>query len=152
MTTRRQHSAAFKAKVALEALRGERTINELAADYGVHPVPITQWKNVVLDEVPKLFSSRRGANSKAEAALKAARYQQIGQLKVDLAWRKKKLAISVEAKRQLVEPEHPMSSLRRQCALLGLSRSGLYDQPVGPSAEDMERLRLLDEQYTAAPF
>ena len=72
MTMRRQHSAEFKAKVALEALRGERTINELAAEYGVHPVQITQWKKVVLEEVPKLFSNRRGAKAKEEEALKAA--------------------------------------------------------------------------------
>jgi putative transposase len=62
------------------------------------------------------------------------------------------LGISGEAKRQLVEPEHPRISLRRQCALVGLSRSGLYYQPVGPSAEDVELMRLLDEQYTATPF
>jgi transposase-like protein len=88
---RRQHRAEFKAKVALEAIRGERTINELAAGYGVHPVQITQWKKVVLEEVPKLFSSRRGAKSKEEEALKAALYQQIGQLKVELDWLKKKV-------------------------------------------------------------
>lgn len=88
---RRQHSAEFKAKVALEAIRGERTINELAAEYGVHPVQITQWKKVVLEEVPKLFSSRRGAKSKEEEALKGARYQQIGQLKVELDWLTKKV-------------------------------------------------------------
>jgi transposase-like protein len=87
---RRQHSAEFKAKVALEAIRGERTINELAAEYGVHPVQITQWKKVVLDELPQIFSSRRGARPKAEEALKAALYQQIGQLKVELDWLKKK--------------------------------------------------------------
>jgi len=46
---RRQHSAEFKAKVALEAIRGERTINELATEYGVHPVQITQWKKVLLE-------------------------------------------------------------------------------------------------------
>jgi putative transposase len=62
------------------------------------------------------------------------------------------LAISVEAKRQLVEPEHPRISVRRQCALLGVARSGLYYQPVGLSAEDLELMRLLDEQYTATPF
>jgi transposase-like protein len=89
MTMRRQHSAEFKAKVALEALRGERTINELAADYGVHPVQITQWKKVALEALPKLFSSRRGAKEKDEDALKAALYQQIGQLKVELDWLKK---------------------------------------------------------------
>jgi putative transposase len=88
---RRQHSAEFKAKVALEAIRGERTINELATEYGVHPVQITQWKKVLLEEVSTLFSSRRGAKSKEEDALKAALYQQIGQLKVELDWLKKKV-------------------------------------------------------------
>jgi putative transposase len=105
---------------------------------------------VVLEEVPQVFSSRRGAKSKEEDALKAALYQQIGQLKVELDWLKKKLGISVEAKRQLIEPNHPRLSLRRHCALLGLARSGLYYQPVGPSAEDVALMRLLDGQYTAA--
>ena len=88
--SRRQHSGEFKAKVVLEALRGERTINELAAEYGVHPMQITQWKRVALDELPKVLSNRRGTNSKDEEALKAALYQQIGQLKVELDWLKKK--------------------------------------------------------------
>jgi transposase-like protein len=91
MTVRRQHGAEFKAKAALEALRGERTINELAAEYGVHPVQVTQWKKVVLEEVPQLFSRRRGAKAKEEEALKAILYQQIGQLKVELDWLKKKV-------------------------------------------------------------
>lgn len=43
---RRQHSGEFKAQVVLEALRGERTLHEIAADYGVHPLPMTQWKQV----------------------------------------------------------------------------------------------------------
>ena len=81
---RRQHSAEFKAKVALEAIRGERTIHELAAQYGVHPVHITHWKKVILEEVPTLFSSRRGGKPKEEEALQAALYQQIGPLKVEL--------------------------------------------------------------------
>jgi putative transposase len=88
-TQRRQHRAEFKAKVALEAIRGERTINELAAEYGVHPGQITHWKKVLLAEVPTLFSSRRGAKSKEEDALNAALYQQIGQLNVELDWLKK---------------------------------------------------------------
>src|SRR5918995_1684164 len=128
-TQRRQHSGAFKAKVALEAIRGERTVNELAADYGVHPVQITQWKRVALDALPDIFSSRRGAKHKDEETLKAALYQQIGQLKVELDWLKKKWALSVEQKRQLIEPGHPHVSLRRQCALLGLARSSLYTEP-----------------------
>jgi transposase-like protein len=90
-TPRRQHSGEFKAKVVLEALRGERTINELAAEYGVHPMQITQWKRVVLEELPQVLSSRRGTRSKEDEALKAALYQQIGQLKVERDWLKKKV-------------------------------------------------------------
>ena len=62
------------------------------------------------------------------------------------------MAISVEQKRELVEAGHPRLSLRRQCALLGLTRGSWYYQPVGPSAEDVELMRVLDEQYTATPF
>jgi putative transposase len=62
------------------------------------------------------------------------------------------LAISVEQKRALMEAGHPQLSLRRQCALLGLARGSWYDQPLGPSVEDVELMRLLDEQYTATPF
>ena len=88
-TSRRQHSGEFKAKVVLEALRGERTINEIAGEYGVHPLQITQWKKVALEGLPTLLSSRRGTKSKEEEALKASFYQQIGQLKVELDWLKK---------------------------------------------------------------
>jgi transposase-like protein len=90
---RRQHSGAFKANVAIEAIRGERTVNELAADYGGHPVQMTQWKRVALEALPDIFSRRRGAKHKDEETLKAALYQQIGQLKVELDWLKKKVGL-----------------------------------------------------------
>jgi putative transposase len=77
--------------MVLEALRGERTINEMAADYGVHPLQITQWKKVALAGLPTRLSSRRGPKHQEEDALKAALYQQIGPLKVDLDWLKKKV-------------------------------------------------------------
>jgi putative transposase len=60
--------------------------------------------------------------------------------------------MSVEQKRALIEPAHPQLSIRRQCALLGLARSTLYDQPLGASAENLQLMRVLDEQYTATPF
>jgi putative transposase len=60
--------------------------------------------------------------------------------------------MSVEQKRALIEPPHPQLSIRRQCALLGLARSTLYDQPLGGSAENLQLMRLLDKQYTATPF
>jgi transposase-like protein len=91
---RRQHSGEFKAQVVLEALRGERTRNALAAEYGVHPMQITPWKRVALEALPELLSSRRGTKPKDEEALQAALYQQIGQLKVELDWLKKKVGLA----------------------------------------------------------
>ncbi len=92
-TNRRQHSSALKAKVALAAIRGDKTVNELASDYGVHPVQISQWKKVLQEEAPRLLSSRRGRQHKDEEELKAALYQQIGQRKVALDWVKKKAGL-----------------------------------------------------------
>jgi transposase-like protein len=87
--SRRQRSGELKAKVVLEALRGERTINELAAEYGVHPMQIPQWKRGAMDELPQLLSSRRSTKPQDEEALKAALSQQSGQLTVELDWLKK---------------------------------------------------------------
>jgi putative transposase len=90
--TRRRYSGEFKAKVALAAIRGERTMNELAAEYGVHPAQIAQWKKIAQEELPGVFTAPR--NGKGEEELKAALYQQIGQLKVELDWVKKKAGLA----------------------------------------------------------
>jgi len=87
---RRQHSGECKARGALAAIRGEKTVNELASAYGVQPVQISQWKRAVQEEVPRLLSSHRGRRAQEEEALKATFYQQIGQLKVEGDWLKKK--------------------------------------------------------------
>jgi putative transposase len=60
--------------------------------------------------------------------------------------------LCLEQKRALIEPAHPQLSIRRQCRLLGLARSTLYDRPLGESAENLYLMRVLDEQYTATPF
>jgi transposase-like protein len=86
---RKRYSAAIKAKVALEAIRGQKTANEIASEYGVHPTQIAQWKKQVLDELPCIFS--QGQREKTDEALIAALYQEIGQLKVELDWLKKKV-------------------------------------------------------------
>lgn len=90
---RKQHSAEFKAKVALEAIKGLKTVNELASEYGVHPTQIHQWKKQLLEELPGIFSSRRAQDQKEQEDLTANLYQQIGQLKVELDWLKKKSGI-----------------------------------------------------------
>ena len=87
-TQRKRYSAEFKARVALDAIKGHKTINELASIYGVHPTQITHWKHQLQQEVPQIFSARR-ATVDGQDALQAQLSQQIGQLKVELDWLKK---------------------------------------------------------------
>ena len=90
---RKQHSAQFKARVALEALKGQKTVNQLAGEYGIHPTQISHWKRQLQDGVQEVFSSKRQNQEKEEAELKAVLYQEIGQLKVELDWLKRKTAL-----------------------------------------------------------
>jgi len=81
-TIRRQHSAAFKAKVALEALKGEDTVAELASRFQVHPSQIRTWKRMLAEGAGELFKNG-GGQEKAQETLVSQLYQQIGQLKVE---------------------------------------------------------------------
>ncbi len=90
MAKRRQHSPEFKAKVVLAALKGDRTLNELGAAYEVHPIQIAQWKKQAVAALPQVFGVRRDREAEDHEALKAALFQEIGQLKVELDWLKKK--------------------------------------------------------------
>ena len=90
MAQRKRHSAEFKAKVCLEALREQKTVNELAGEFGVHVVQICQWKKAALEQLPVIFSINKAKREKEGEALTDALYQQIGQLKCELDWLKKK--------------------------------------------------------------
>ena len=87
---RTKRSPEFKAKVALAALRGDKTVNELASLYSVHPNQITAWKRQAQEQLVAVFDSKKNTPSKADEMLKEALYCQIGQLKVELDWLKRK--------------------------------------------------------------
>lgn len=87
---RRRHDPAFKAKVALEAVKGEKTVAQLSSDYGVHPNLIRQWKKRLLEELPGIFSNKSKRSRNDHVELESELYRQIGQLKVELDWLKKK--------------------------------------------------------------
>lgn len=91
---RKQHTAQFKAKVAIEAIKGEKTIAELTSLYGVHPNQITKWKKRTFESLPDVFSKKHDRETKDRDALEEELYKQIGQLKVELDWLKKKLWIN----------------------------------------------------------
>jgi transposase-like protein len=87
--TRKRHSAEFKAKVALEALKGLKTVNELSSEYGVHPTQISQWKKQLQTGSRELFSGARAKAAVDQEAQQAQLYEQIGRLKMELDWLKK---------------------------------------------------------------
>src|SRR5262245_21991278 len=86
-------SAAFKQKVAIEALKGDRTINEIAKEYGVHPVQVSQWKKELIDGAELLFGKHKRKGSDGEVE-KAALERKVGQLTIEIDWLKKNLGSS----------------------------------------------------------
>src|SRR4051794_8002667 len=93
---RRSFSCAFKAKVALAACRGDKTTAQLAAEYEVHVGQITAWKKQLLEGSPGLFEDGRSKRATEDAADEEELYEQIGRLKMEVEWLKKKLPSSAE--------------------------------------------------------
>ena len=91
---RKQYSAALKAKIAVEAVKGQRTVQEIASQYGVHPNQVTQWKKQLQESAADVFSNGRVRDGEADEQMKAELYQQVGKLQVELDWLKKKSGLS----------------------------------------------------------
>lgn len=89
--TRKQYSADLKARVAVAAIKGDKTINELASHFEVHPNMITKWKTQALSELPRIFSQPGKRGDAGAESVQAGLYEQIGRLKVELEWLKKKM-------------------------------------------------------------
>ncbi len=92
-TKRKQYTAAFKAQVALAALKGDRTVNELAGHYGVHPTLIHGWKQQLLAGAEAVFANGHPAAAADVEARQAELFEQIGRLKMELEWLKKRAAV-----------------------------------------------------------
>jgi transposase len=88
---RKQHTAAFKAQVALAALKGDKTVPELAGQYGVHPTLIHAWKKQLLAGADQIFGNGHQTASVSVETEKAELFEQIGRLKMELEWLKKKV-------------------------------------------------------------
>ena len=91
---RKRHGAEFKAKVALEALKGVKTVNELSSVYGVHPTQISQWKRQLQQGSRELFAGARGKETQDHEAEQAKLYEEIGRLKMELDGLKKTAGVS----------------------------------------------------------
>ena len=87
---RKKYNSAFRAKVALEAIGEQKTLAELASEYDVHPTQITNWKKELLERAGEVFDKNASREVKAAQVREAELYRQIGQLKVEVDWLKKK--------------------------------------------------------------
>lgn len=92
MSKRRRHSSEFKFKVALEAAKGTKTLSELAQEHQLHPSQISEWKQRLLAEGGQIFSTGQARRQREQAEVETQLYEQIGRLKMELEWLKKKVA------------------------------------------------------------
>ena len=87
--TRKTHPPALKAKVALEAIKAQRTTTEIAQAYGVHPNLVTSWKKLLLEVLPEIFTPQTAPSRPVADREKEELYRQIGQMKVEMDFLKK---------------------------------------------------------------
>jgi len=149
---RKAHNGSFKAKVALQAVKGEKTLAQLSSEFGGHANQIGLSRKQLFKELPSLFSDRRKKHDKDQEDLVSELYRQIGQLKVELDWLKKKAPDApVEERRTLIDPGNATIPIRRQCELLSLPRSSYYYHSQRNDSYNLHLMNLIDEQFTKSP-
>ncbi|WP_138956794.1 IS3 family transposase [Sphingomonas sp. KC8] len=152
-TTRKRYSADFKAKVALEAIRGDLTLAELAAKHGIHHTMIAAWKRQAVEGMAATFS---GAGETAKAATEAdldKLHAKIGQLVIERDFLGESLrSMSVARRRTMVDPAHHRLSIAAQCRLLSISRSSYYYAPVPETEETLALMRVIDAAFLDMPW
>lgn len=145
-----------KAKFVLEALRGERTINEIAAEHNIHPNMLSKWKREAENNLYTLFqdNSTKERKEKKEREAELDRlYSQIGKLTTQNEWLKKNLVteLSIPERRMLIDMDGIELPVSTQAMLLGLNRTSLYYRSVAPSKEDLNIKLHIDKIHTAHP-
>jgi len=150
---KKSFSPEFMAKAALAAIKEESTLAELSGKYEVHRTQIGNWRKRAMAGLADIFRGKRELAKQDQAKLIEELYRQIGRLKVENDWLKKKLQpLSVKEKRGLIEPAHVDLSVRRQCEHIGLHRANLYYAPAPVLQEKLRIMRRIDAIFTELPF
>ena len=153
MRTRRRFSAEFKAKVALEAIKGHETVAELATRHGLHPTQIAAWKREAVEKLALVFDDKNGAREQNRDAELTKLHAKIGQLVVERDFLSKALrSLSHDRRKTMIDTGHPRLSIVRQCELVSIGRSSFYREPTAESAENLKAMRLIDAQFRETPW
>lgn len=166
MSKRKQHAPEFKAKVALEALKGEETAAELASRFGVHPTMIHQWKRALLEGASGVFERGGRKNPEINEEQVKELHAEIGELAVPTvrglarphwghgppSFVTKAQTMDRQVRPDMIEPNNSILSIGQQCRLLSISRSSFYYKPKGETEQNLSLMRRIDEQFLETPF
>jgi putative transposase len=154
--SRKKFNAAFKAKIAVEALREDAAVPERAKRHGVHPNQIYAWKKQVLDNAASLFARGASGSGGWQAGARARDGQALRQDRPTDGRTgflgQEARAGSASDRRAMVERPGKDLSVRRQCALVGVTRSGVYRPKPVAEADDLAVMRRIDELHLELPF
>ncbi|WP_336953334.1 IS3 family transposase [Sphingobium aromaticivastans] len=150
---RRNHSPAFKAKVALAAVKGEKTLAELAQQFDVHPNQITTWRSQLLEGAAGVFGSDNASETAEPPVDVKTLHAKIGELTLanDFLGRRAREGRSVAERKAMIDRSHNLP-LARQARELGISRGSVYYLPRPVSAADLAIMRRIDELHLEFPF
>ncbi|MFB3116781.1 MAG: IS3 family transposase [Gammaproteobacteria bacterium] len=149
---RRAHSPALKAKVALAAIQGEKTITELAEQFQIHPNQITNWKKQLLNSAQEIFENGSSKSTSDNSATIKELHAKIGKLTVEKDFLSKSARSRTMTERKaMVDKSHKLP-INRQCQLLELSRSSFYYRGREVSESELQQMRQIDEIHTQRPF
>ncbi|HCP8273165.1 TPA: IS3-like element ISKpn11 family transposase, partial [Escherichia coli] len=149
---RRNHSPAFKAKVALAAIRGEQTLVELSQQFDVHANQIKQWKDQLLDGATGVFGDEAKAEPAGPTVDVKTLHAKIGELTLENDFLGRSARQSgIAGRKEMIDRTHKLS-VARQARLLGFSRGSVYYSPRQVSDGDLDLMRRIDELHLDYPF